>query len=160
MHFLLIFTSEKQIMSCKHVAQSIILKSVLFRNLMQAFTMYFVSISQIIILSKMHAVDQKHNYQLEWPYACPTTCKGITTGFHLGPGLYWMRLLGNTIAVTIKNKQDYSREIALLQVHHTFHFCIHFFFITHERVSIHEQMGCTPSKVTSPLFNLKSKSEF
>jgi len=36
------------------VAQSIILKSVLFKNLMLTITMYFVSISQIIIFLKMH----------------------------------------------------------------------------------------------------------
>ena len=35
------------------VAQDIILKSVLFKNLMRAFTMYFLSISQIVIFSKI-----------------------------------------------------------------------------------------------------------
>jgi len=37
------------------VAQDIILKSVLFKNLMRAFTMCFLSISQIVIFSKLHA---------------------------------------------------------------------------------------------------------
>jgi len=37
------------------VAQSIILKLVLFKNLMRAFTIYFLSISQIVIFSKIHA---------------------------------------------------------------------------------------------------------
>jgi len=37
------------------VAQSVFLKSGYFKNPMQAFTMYFLSISQIIIFSKIHA---------------------------------------------------------------------------------------------------------
>ena len=61
------------------VAQSIILKSVLFKNLMRAFTMYFLSISQIFIFSKyMWAVGQKHNYRLEWPNhlsVCVCVCR-------------------------------------------------------------------------------------
>ena len=36
------------------VAQNIILKSALFKNLMWAFTMYFLSISQTVIFSKIH----------------------------------------------------------------------------------------------------------
>ena len=45
-YFLLIFTSKK-------VAQSIILKSVLVKNLMWAFTMYFLKLS--FFFSKIHA---------------------------------------------------------------------------------------------------------
>ena len=61
-HFFLIFTSKKQIMARKKVkfimfvaAQSVFLKSGYFKNLMRTFTMYFLSISQIIIFSKIHA---------------------------------------------------------------------------------------------------------
>ena len=52
------------------VAQSVILKSVFFKNLMQASTMCFFSISQIFVFQNyIWAVDQKHigNNQLEWP---------------------------------------------------------------------------------------------
>ena len=37
------------------VAQSVFLKSGYFKNLMRTFTMYFLSISQIIMFSKIHA---------------------------------------------------------------------------------------------------------
>ena len=60
-HFLLIFPQQKAnyVMSTVKlsmfvVAQGIILKSVLFRSLMQALTMYFIGISQIVIFSKIH----------------------------------------------------------------------------------------------------------
>jgi len=49
------------------VAQSIILKSVLFKSLMRALPMYFLSVFSIF-QKCMRVVDQKHNYQLEWPY--------------------------------------------------------------------------------------------
>ena len=53
-------------------AQDIILKSVLFKNLMRAFTMYLPCIFSVFLKlsyfqNYMRAVDQKHNYQLEWP---------------------------------------------------------------------------------------------
>ena len=50
------------------VAQSIILKFVLFKNLMRALTMYFLSYFSNF-RKYMRAVDQKHNYQLERPKA-------------------------------------------------------------------------------------------
>ena len=46
-------------------AQYLFLKSSLFKNLMRA---YSPCISEISLSAKrMRAVDQKHNYQLEWP---------------------------------------------------------------------------------------------
>ena len=46
--------------------QYLFLKSSLFKNLMRA---YSPCISEISLSAKrMRAVDQKHNYQLEWPY--------------------------------------------------------------------------------------------
>ena len=43
------------------VAQYLFLKSGYFKNLMQSFPLKFH------IQKRMQAVDQKYNYQLEWP---------------------------------------------------------------------------------------------
>ena len=47
------------------VAQTVFLKSGHIKNLMRAFTMYFLKLSYF--QKYMRAVDHKHNYQLEWP---------------------------------------------------------------------------------------------
>ena len=65
------------------VAQCLFLKSCYFKNLMRAFSLKFH-----ILEKRMRAMDQKHNYQLEWPnvlaavsaavfYAKCSTCRGV-----------------------------------------------------------------------------------